>query len=90
MDIVARLLKVLHWIAVIPFILLLYVILDEYVFQLVIVCDPDNMIRACYERRIVMGGSLMFGVPLYFIVFISRYIIFGRFGWFPWTPFRKE
>ena len=90
MDIVARLLKVLHWMSLIPFILLLYVILDEYVLQLVIVCDPDNMIRECYERRILTAGSLMFGVPLYFIVFISRYIIFGRFGWFPWTPFRKE
>lgn len=90
MDIVARLLKVLHWLSVIPFILLLYVILDEYVFQLVIVCDPDNMQRACFERRITMVASLGVGVPLYFIVVISRYIIFGRFGWFPWSPFRKE
>ena len=88
MDIVARLLKVLHWIALIPFILLIFVILDESLFKLV--CDPNIMISECYGRRTITAVLLLFGVPLYFIVFISRYIIFGRVGWFPWTPFRKD
>jgi hypothetical protein len=38
------------------------------------------------------GDSLYFGVPidLSIIMPFIRYIIFGRLGWFPWTPFRKE
>ena len=90
MDIVARLLKVLHWLVFIPAILILIIgvlefIIDSNAEPLIdlidfMLLDFDN--SSDTPIGIVLDCSII-------IPFI-RYILFGRFGWFPWTPFRKE
>ena len=90
MNIIARLIKVIHWFVFIPAILILFFgfmvsIMEnnsEHLTDLIdfMLLDFDN--SSDTPIGIVLDCSII-------IPFI-RYIIFGRIGWFPWTPFRKD
>ena len=85
-----RLIQVIHWIVFIPAILILIIgvlaftidsnaepLIDLIDFMLL---DFDN------SSDTPIGIVLDCTIVMPFI----RYIIFGRIGWFPWTPIRKE
>jgi hypothetical protein len=91
MNIVTRLIQVIHWMSFMAanFFILLIIYghfsglqsfnLGEFIRVLLFV-EGDN--EAIYFAMLFYSAFLI-------IPFI-RYIIFGRIGWFPWSPFRKE
>ena len=79
MNIVARLIQVLHWMSFIMLLILIGIIL------LAIAVEDVNNLSIQKDEEIFV----YFACSAVLIPFI-RYIIFGRIGWFPWTPFRKE
>ena len=90
MNIVARLVQVIHWFVFIPAILVLSIGLFVYIMD----SNPEpfeNLIEFMF-LDIDELAELFIGIVLdcTLIVPFIRYIIFGRFGWFPWTPIRKE
>ena len=85
MDIVARFIKVIHWIVFVLFSSLILVALPS------IISGQDNIV---YIGRIITleEDAEKAGIILYseLIIPFIRYIVFGKIGWFPWTPIRKE
>ena len=90
MNILSRLLKVLHWII---FIYTSFIILVVLV-NILTGADIEDILEKVAQGMFLIenADSLYLGVSidLSIIMPFIRYIIFGRFGWFPWTPFRKE
>ena len=90
MNILSRLLKVLHWII---FIYTSFIILVVLV-NILAGADIEDILEKVAQGMFLIenADSLYMGVPidLSIIMPFIRYIIFGRFGWFPWTPFRKD
>ena len=90
MNILSRLLKVLHWII---FIYTSFTILFVLVNILAGEHVGDILSQVLQGMFLIENAdSLYMGVPIDLSIIIPfiRYIIFGRIGWFPWTPFRKE
>ena len=90
MNIVTRLLKVLHWII---FIYTSFIILGVLAYILTGADVADILEEVAQGMFLIENAdSLYMGVPidLSIIMPFIRFIIFGRIGWFPWTPFRKE
>jgi hypothetical protein len=90
MNIVARLVQVIHWFVFIPAILVLSIGLFVYIID----SDPE-LFESLIEWMFLDTRNLeqlFMGIVLdcTLIVPFIRYIIFGKFGWFPWTPIRKE
>jgi len=91
MNILARLIQVIHWMSFMAanFFILLIIYghfsglrsfnLGEFIRVLLFV-EGDN--EAIYFAMLFYSAFL--------IMPFIRYIIFGKFGWFPWTPIRKE
>ena len=78
MNILARLIKVIHW----------FVLIDIF---LLIVGSTIYYFEFGYLDLEDLAPREFFWITwLCIIIPFIRYIIFGRFGWFPWTPFRKE
>ena len=90
MNILSRLLKVLHWII---FIITSFIILVVLV-NILTGADIEDILEKVAQGMFLIenADSLYLGVSidLSIIMPFIRYIIFGRFGWFPWTPFRKD
>ena len=90
MNILSRLLKVLHWII---FIYTSFIILVVLV-NILAGADIEDILEKVAQGMFLIenADSLYLGVPidLSIIMPFIRYIIFGRVGWFPWTPFRKD
>ena len=90
MNILSRLLKVLHWII---FIYTSFIILVVLV-NILTGADIEDILEEVAQGMFLIenADSLYLGVPidLSIIMPFIRYIIFGRIGWFPWTPFRKD
>ena len=90
MNILSRLLKVLHWII---FIYTSFIILVVLV-NILAGADIEDILEKVAQGMFLIenADSLYLGVSidLSIIMPFIRYIIFGRFGWFPWTPFRKD
>lgn len=81
-----RLIQVIHWFIYLIFIFLISIIIWDFIE---------------YQHFRIINNLLSFDTsdPFHFfsttfcltlIIPFIRYIIFGRIGWFPWTPFRKE
>ena len=85
MNIIARFTKLIHWIVFVLFSSLILVVLPS------IISGQDNIV---YIGRIITleGDAEKAGIILYSALIIPfiRYIVFGKIGWFPWTPIRKE
>ena len=85
MNIVARFIKLIHWIVFVLFSSLILVVLPS------IISGQDNIVYIgriiTLERDAEKAGIILYSALI--IPFI-RYIVFGKIGWFPWTPIRKE
>jgi hypothetical protein len=90
MDIVARLIQVIHWIVFIPAILIL--IIGVLAFTIDSNAEPLNDLIDFMLLDFDNSSETPIGIVLDCTIIMPfiRYIIFGRIGWFPWTPFRKE
>ena len=85
-----RLIQVIHWII---FIYTSFTILIVLVNILAGEDVADILSQVLQGMFLIENAdSLYMGVPidLSIIMPFIRYIIFGRLGWFPWSPFRKE
>ena len=52
----------------------------------------DDSLRG-YDKFFTLQGDdnwVAIFIWLYIFMPFIRYIIFGRLGWFPWTPFEKD
>ena len=90
MDILARFTQVIHWII---FIYTSCTILFVLAYILAGADVADILEEVAQGMFLIENAdSLYMGVPidLSIIMPFIRFIIFGRLGWFPWTPFRKE
>ena len=85
MYIIARFIKVIHWIVFVLFSSLILVVLPS------IISGQDNIVYIgriiTLERDAEKAGIILYSVLI--IPFI-RYIVFGKIGWFPWTDMRTE
>ena len=79
MNIVTRLIQVIHWMSFIMLLILIGIILLAIAVE-----DVNNLSIQRDEEIFVYIACSAILMPF------IRFIIFGRFGWFPWTPFRKE
>ena len=80
-----RLIQVIHWFLLVLSIMILSLgIIKSNTFF-------DDLIEIMFFID-TYGLSIWGGIILDCTIIMPfiRYIIFGRFGWFPWTPFRKE
>jgi hypothetical protein len=94
MNIIVRLIQVIHW-----FVLLITLITILATWGAMPTetnwSTSEWMIENISEYMIFYDDEffpILAGVSIDLIILMPfiRYIIFGRFGWFPWTPFRKE
>ena len=91
MNILARLIKVIHW-----FVFIIAILWLSAVLLILIIENEPKFLGQIIEHMFFINtdglSEIFIGIVFDCTIIIPfvRYIIFGRFGWFPWSPFRKE